>query len=69
MRKSIETSASFCADHGLSDWRQSAYNIRCLKKAYRLVQQRKRSTSKDEDEMLQPKPVSLSPNRPGGAWR
>ncbi|EIC22884.1 hypothetical protein Thi970DRAFT_00523 [Thiorhodovibrio frisius] len=50
VRKAIETSASFCADHGLSDWRQSAYNIRCLKKAYRLVQQRKRSTSKDEDK-------------------
>jgi len=48
VRKTIETSAAFCSDHGLSDWRQSAYNIRCLKRAYRRVQQLKRSTSKDE---------------------
>lgn len=50
VRKVIETSAAFCNDHGLSDWRQSAYNIRCLKKAYRLIGQLKRSTSKDEDK-------------------
>lgn len=48
VRKAIETSAQLCRDEGLSDWRQSAYNIRQLKKAYRRVQQLKRSTSKDE---------------------
>jgi hypothetical protein len=37
-----------CQDHGLTDWRQSAYNIRCLRKLYRRLQQLKRSTSKDE---------------------
>jgi len=48
VRKAIETSAQFCNAHGLSDWRQSAYNIRCLKQAYRRVQQLKRSKAKDE---------------------
>ena len=48
VRKAIETSAGLCAEVGLSDWRQSAYNVRCLKQAYRRVQQLKRSKSKDE---------------------
>ena len=48
VRKAIETAAQLCRDEGLSDWRQSAYNIRQLKKAYRRVQQLKRSKSKDE---------------------
>jgi hypothetical protein len=49
VRKAIETSAALCNDNDLSDWRQSAYNIRCLKKAYRRAQSLKRSKSKDED--------------------
>ncbi len=48
VRKAIETSAQLCRDEGLSDWRQSAYNIRQLKNAYRRAQQLNRSTSKDE---------------------
>ncbi|MCP3878696.1 MAG: ISNCY family transposase, partial [Sulfitobacter sp.] len=48
VRKAIEISARLCRDEGLSDWRQSAYNIRQLKKAYRRVQQLNRSKSKDE---------------------
>jgi len=48
VRKAIETSAQLCRDEGLSDWRQSAYNVRCVKKAYRRVQQLNRSTSKDQ---------------------
>ncbi len=47
VRKSIETCAQLCRDEGLSDSRQSAYNIRCFKKVYRRVQQLKRSTAKD----------------------
>ena len=35
VRKAIETSAALCNDNDLSDWRQSAYNVPCLKKAYR----------------------------------
>ncbi|MCP4737613.1 MAG: ISNCY family transposase, partial [Bosea sp.] len=48
VRKAIEISARLCRDEGLSDWRQRAYNIRQLKKAYRRVQQLNRSKSKDE---------------------
>lgn len=48
VRKAIETCAQLCKDEGLSDWRQSAYNIRQLKKAYRQAQQLNRSKSKDE---------------------
>ena len=50
LRKVIETSAGLCEQEDVSDWRQSAYNVRCLKKAYRRVQQRKRSTAKDADK-------------------
>jgi hypothetical protein len=49
LRKGIETCAGLCAELDLSDWRQSAYNIRCLKKAYRRVQQLKRSSAKDPE--------------------
>jgi IS5 family transposase len=48
-RKVIETCAALCESEGLSDWRQSAYNMRCLKRAYRRLQQLKRSTAKDPD--------------------
>ena len=48
VRKAIETSAGLCTELELSDWRQSAHNVRCLKKAYRRAQQLKRSTSTDE---------------------
>jgi IS5 family transposase len=47
VRKAIETCARLCREAQLSDWRQSAYNIRCLKKAHRRIQQLKRSRSKD----------------------
>lgn len=48
VRKAIETCAQLCRDVGRSDWRQSAYNVRCVKKAYRRVQQLNRSTARDE---------------------
>ena len=50
VRKAIETSANLCNEQGLSDWRQSVYNVRQMKKAYRRTQQMKRSTSKDESK-------------------
>jgi IS5 family transposase len=50
VRKAIETCAQLCRDEGLSDWRQSAFNIRQLKKLYRRLQSLKRSTSKDPDK-------------------
>ena len=47
VRKCIEICAALCNEEGLSDWRQSAYNIRQLKKLYRRIQRLKRSRSKD----------------------
>lgn len=32
----------------LTEWRQSAYHLRCFKKSYRLIQKHKHSTSQDE---------------------
>ena len=48
MRKSIQIAADLCQEHGLSEWRQSAYNLRQLKKLYRQAQKAKHSTSQDE---------------------
>ena len=48
VRQVIATSAGWCEEAGLSDWRQHAYNVRCLKKAYRRTQQVKRSRAQDE---------------------
>jgi hypothetical protein len=48
VHKEIEISAKLCDEQDLSDWRQSTYNLRCLKKAYRHVQSLKRSKSKDK---------------------
>jgi hypothetical protein len=50
VRKAIETAAGLCNEVGLSDWRQSAYNIRQFKKAYRLIVGLRHSTSKDEEK-------------------
>ncbi len=50
MRKTIEVCAKLCAEQGVSDWRQSAYNIRKLKKLYRRAQRIKHSTSKDKTQ-------------------
>jgi len=50
LRKAIETCARLCEEEGLSDWRQSAYNIRQLKKRYRRLQRLKRSTAKDPEK-------------------
>jgi hypothetical protein len=48
VRQVIQTSAGLCEAAGLSDWRQHAYNIRCVKKAYRRTQQVKHSRAQDE---------------------
>ena len=53
IRKVIATSAALSETEGLSDWRQSAYNQRCIKKAYRRAQQLKRSSAKDPDKRAQ----------------
>ena len=48
MRKTIEIAADMCQEYGLSEWRQSAYNLRQLKRLYRQAQKLKHSSSKDE---------------------
>lgn len=48
MRKTIEVCAQLCAEQERTEWRQSAYNIRKLKKLYRRAQRIKHSTSKDQ---------------------
>lgn len=48
IRKTIEISADLCQTYGLSDWRQSAHNLREFKKLYRHAQKLKHSTSQDE---------------------
>jgi hypothetical protein len=50
MRKIITLIAAMCSFWGLSDWRQSAYNLRQVKKAFRKAQKTKRSSSKDPDK-------------------
>ncbi|MHB1590486.1 MAG: hypothetical protein ACYCTW_02990 [Sulfuricella sp.] len=47
MRKIIELTARLCAEHGLSDWRQYAYNVRHLKRHLRRAQNRKHRKARD----------------------
>jgi len=48
MRKVVELTAQLCEDHGLSDWRQSAYNVRHLKRLMHAAQNKKRSKARSE---------------------
>ena len=50
IRKVIETCAALSRENAVSDWRQSAYNIRQFKKLLRKIQRLRHSTSKDEDK-------------------
>lgn len=50
IRKTIEIAGDLCQAHGLTEWRQSAYNVREFKKLYRHAQKLKHSTSKDESK-------------------
>jgi IS5 family transposase len=47
MRKTITLMADYAGMTGLEGWRQSEYNCRRVKKAYRKAQQMKRSSSRD----------------------
>ena len=49
MRKVVTLTARLCDDHGLSDWRQHAYNIRHMKRLMRTVQNKKRSRAYSEE--------------------
>lgn len=48
IRKTIQICANVCNSLELTEWRQSAYQLRCFKKSYRLIQKLKHSSSKDE---------------------
>ncbi len=50
IRKLIEIIAGLCAEIGITEWRQSAYQLRQFKKLYRQVQRLKHSTAKDPDK-------------------
>jgi len=50
MRKVIEIIAGLCADMGVTEWRQSAYQLRQFKKLFRQVQRLKYSTAKDPEK-------------------
>ena len=50
LRKAISLTATFADNEKLQGWRQSYYNIRQVKRAYRAAQQTKRSTSKKENK-------------------
>ena len=47
-RKVIELTADHCADLGLSDWRQHAYNLKQLKRSLRAAQSAKHSKSRND---------------------
>ena len=50
MRKVITLTARLSESHGLSDWRQHAYNIRQVKRQMRTAQNKKRSKSRSEEQ-------------------
>lgn len=51
MRKSITLMAQWCDELGMSDWRQSAYNMRQVKQAMRTAQNKKRSKAKSPEQI------------------
>lgn len=51
MRKSITLTARWCEELGMSDWRQSAYNVRQVKQAMRGAQNKKRSKAKTPEQV------------------
>ena len=50
MRKVVVLTARLCEDHGVSDWRQSAYNVRHLKRLMRTAQNKKRSKAQSQEQ-------------------
>lgn len=50
-RKTIELTKQWCEALGLSQWRQSAYNVRQVKRAARNAQNKKRSTSQSPEQI------------------
>ncbi len=53
IRKVITLVAALCATLNMSDWRQSKYNLKVIKKLYRTAQKLKKSTSTDDKKKEQ----------------
>ena len=63
MRKVISLIANVCERVGVSDWRQSAHNIKKLKKLYRNAQRVKRSRAKKKERVEQKEKRILKAHR------
>lgn len=50
MRKVIQLTALLSGQHGLSDWRQSVYNVKQVKRLMRVAQQKKRASGKTQEQ-------------------
>lgn len=55
MRKVVTLTAALSDRHGMSDWRQHAYNVRHLKRLMRAAQNKKRSRAKSEEQQAKRK--------------
>ena len=55
MRKVVTLTAELSEGHGMSDWRQYAYNVRHLKRLMRAAQNKKRSRAKSEEQQAKRK--------------
>ncbi|OGA00512.1 MAG: transposase [Betaproteobacteria bacterium RBG_19FT_COMBO_58_11] len=63
MRKVITLTAQWCAARGLSDWRQSAYNVRCLKRLMRTAQNKKRGKAKSAEQVTKNEALIIKAHR------
>ena len=59
MRKVVALTARLSEDHGGSDWRQSAYNVRHLKRLMRTAQNKKRSKAQSEAQQARNKALMI----------
>ncbi len=51
IRKVIQLTAQLCDNHGLSEWRQSVYNIKQVKRLMRIAQKKKRGSGKTAQQI------------------
>jgi len=63
MRKTIALTSDYASMNSLNGWRQSKFNIRQVKMAYRAAQQIKRSTSKNETKKQQREAAIIQTHR------
>jgi hypothetical protein len=59
MRKTITLTAQWCDDLGMSDWRQSEYNLRHIKREMRSAQNKKRSKAKSPERVEQKEAIII----------